>query len=45
MAISIVRYKILQLEVEKHHFNLIIDPNINKFIFQAQIFTKTALKF
>jgi hypothetical protein len=24
------------LEVEKHHFMLIIDPHVNKYIFQAQ---------
>jgi hypothetical protein len=24
------------LEVEKHHFILIIDPHVNKYIFQAQ---------
>jgi hypothetical protein len=35
-TISIVRYKILWLEVEKHHFILIIDPHVNKYIFQAQ---------
>jgi hypothetical protein len=35
-TISIVRYKILQLEVEKHHFILIIGPHVNKYIFQAQ---------
>jgi hypothetical protein len=32
-SISIVRYKILQLEVEKHYFILIIDPHVNKYIF------------
>jgi hypothetical protein len=36
-TISIVRYKILQLEVEKHHFILIIGPHVNKYIFQANI--------
>jgi hypothetical protein len=35
-TISIVRYKILQLEVGKHHFILIIGPHVNKYIFQAQ---------
>jgi hypothetical protein len=35
-TISIVKYKILRLEVEKHHFILIIDPHVNKYIFQAQ---------
>jgi hypothetical protein len=34
-TISIVKYKILQLEVEKHHFIFIIDPHVNKYIFQA----------
>jgi hypothetical protein len=33
-TISIVRYKILRLEVEKHHFNLIIGPHVNKYMFQ-----------
>jgi hypothetical protein len=32
-TINIVRYKILQLEVEKHHFILIIGPDVNKYIF------------
>jgi hypothetical protein len=36
-TISIVRYKILRLVVEKHHFILIIDPHVNKYIFQANI--------
>jgi hypothetical protein len=36
-TISIVRYKILWLEVEKHHFILIIGLHINKYIFQANI--------
>jgi hypothetical protein len=40
-TISIVRYKILRLEVEKCHFILINDPHVNKCIFQA----KMALKF
>jgi hypothetical protein len=35
-TISIVRYKILWLELEKHHFILIIDPQVNKYIFHAQ---------
>jgi hypothetical protein len=35
-TISIVRYKILRLEVEKHHFILIIAPHVNKYIFQIQ---------
>jgi hypothetical protein len=35
-TISIVRYKILQWEVEKYHFILIIGPHVNKYIFQAQ---------
>jgi hypothetical protein len=35
-SISIVRYKILWLEVEKHHFIFIIGPHVNKYIFQAQ---------
>jgi hypothetical protein len=35
-TISIVRYKILQLKVEKNHFVLIIGPHVNKYIFQAQ---------
>jgi hypothetical protein len=36
------------LEVEKHHFILIIGPHVNKYMFQhvsGPIFTKTALKF
>jgi hypothetical protein len=42
------KVKILRLEVEKHHFILIIGPHINKYMFQhvsGPIFTKTALKF
>jgi hypothetical protein len=35
-TISIVRYKILRLEVEKHYFIFIIGPHVNKYIFQAQ---------
>jgi hypothetical protein len=35
-TISIVRYKILRLEVEKHPFIFIIAPHVNKYIFQAQ---------
>jgi hypothetical protein len=35
-TISIVMYKILQLEVEKYHFILIIAPHVNKYKFQAQ---------
>jgi hypothetical protein len=34
--ISIVRYKILQLKVEKHQFIWIIDPHVNNYIFEAQ---------
>jgi hypothetical protein len=34
--IGIVRYKILRLEVEKHHFISIIAPHVNTYIFQAQ---------
>jgi hypothetical protein len=47
-SISTVRYKILRLEVEKHHFILIIGPHVYKDMFQhvlGPIFTKTALKF
>jgi hypothetical protein len=33
-TISKVRYKILRLEVEKHHFILIIGPHVNKDMFQ-----------
>jgi hypothetical protein len=32
-SISIVRYKILWLEVENHHFILIIGPHVNKYMF------------
>jgi hypothetical protein len=35
-TISIVKYKILRLEVEKHHFILIIGSHVNEYIFQAQ---------
>jgi hypothetical protein len=35
-TISIVRYKILRLDVEKHHFILIIGPHVNKYMFEAQ---------
>jgi hypothetical protein len=44
-AISIVRYKILWLEVEKHHFILIIGPHVNKYIFQAQYSPKRPWNF
>jgi hypothetical protein len=30
----LVRYKILRLEVEKHHFIFIIGPHVNKYMFQ-----------
>jgi hypothetical protein len=46
--IGIVRYKILWLEVEKHHFIFIIGPHVNNYMFQhvsGPIFIKTALKF
>jgi hypothetical protein len=33
-TISIVGYKILWLEVEKHHIILIIGPHVNKYMFQ-----------
>jgi hypothetical protein len=33
------------LEVEKHHFILIIGPHVNKYIFQGQYSPKTALKY
>jgi hypothetical protein len=36
------------LEVENHHFILIIGPHVNKYMFQhvsGPIFTKMALKF
>jgi hypothetical protein len=33
------------LEIEKHHFILIIGPHVNKYIISGPIFTKTALKF
>jgi hypothetical protein len=36
-TISIVRYKILWLEVEKHHFIFIIAPLVNKYIFKPNI--------
>jgi hypothetical protein len=32
-TINIVRYNILDLEVEKHHFILIFSPHVNKYIF------------
>jgi hypothetical protein len=47
-TIGMVRYKILRLEVEKHHFSLIIGPHVNKYMFKhvsGPIFSKTALKF
>ena len=47
-TIGIVRYKILQLEVEKYHLILNIGPHVNKYMFQhvsSLIFTKMALKF
>jgi hypothetical protein len=47
-TIGIIRYKILWLEVVKHHFILIIGPHVNKYMFQhvsGPIFAKTALKF
>jgi hypothetical protein len=44
-TISIVRYKILQLEVEKHHFILIIGPHVSKYIFQAQYSPKWPWNF
>jgi hypothetical protein len=46
--VSIVRYKILRLEIEKHHFIFIIGPHVNKYMVQhvsGPIFSKTALKF
>jgi hypothetical protein len=33
-TIGIVRYKILWLEVEKHHFILMIGPHVNKYMFE-----------
>jgi hypothetical protein len=47
-SIGILRYKILWLKVEKHHFILIIGPHVNKYMFKhvlGPIFTKMALKF
>jgi hypothetical protein len=44
-TISIIRYKILWLEVEKHHFILIIGPHVNKYIFQAQYSPKRPWNF
>jgi hypothetical protein len=35
--IGIVRYKILRLEVGKYRFILIINPHVNKYIFQPNI--------
>ena len=39
-TISIARYKILRLEVEKYHLILNIDPHVNKYMFQAQYSAK-----
>jgi hypothetical protein len=44
-TISIERYKILQLELEKHHFILIISPPVNKYIFQGQYSPKWPWNF
>jgi hypothetical protein len=44
-TVSIVRYKILRLVVEKHHFILIIAPHDNKYIFQAQYSPKRPWNF
>jgi hypothetical protein len=44
-TIGIVRYKILWLEVEKHHFILMIAPHVNKYIFQAQYSPKRPWNF
>jgi hypothetical protein len=44
-TISIIRYKILQLEVGKHHFIFIISPHVNKYIFKAQYSPKRPWNF
>jgi hypothetical protein len=36
LSLTVLRYKILRLVVEKHHFILIIGAHVNKYEFEAQ---------